>query len=424
MTGAVPNTSWLAGCIALDEKGFIKTGPGSRRRRSRGGGVAAGAPAAPLRDEPPRNLRRGRRAREQRQACRRGGGRGIGLRPARPQGARRVVKGGGGGGPTVGRAGARRRPKSTRPEGESGLPRPPRGAPAAPPPRSPGRQAHGDEGRNRLREEYADPPANVVAGGPFLRIRRGTRDDRDPALKGPPTGPSVVNAAFVTFRGTVVRLEKGAALTILDGRTGKERRVLLAKDAVVPQGIKQGDSSAVRVPLEEGSGARAADRVELQKTPAASGKEVEVRAGAAAGDPLTGQRPPSRHSFDIRYRPRPTSGSPRRRAAGCPASTARSHKRPRPPDPDRGPCGGVAPLPTTPVPSTTSGNRRGARRRDHPRRRPFPPLRSPPFSRPPPPPPPAAPRPGGPAAPRPRSRDGRASSRRRDERLHKPQAPS
>ncbi len=27
MTGAVPNTSWLGGCVALDEKGFIKTGP-------------------------------------------------------------------------------------------------------------------------------------------------------------------------------------------------------------------------------------------------------------------------------------------------------------------------------------------------------------------------------------------------------------
>jgi thioredoxin reductase (NADPH) len=28
MTGAVPNTAWLGGCIALDEKGFVKTGPG------------------------------------------------------------------------------------------------------------------------------------------------------------------------------------------------------------------------------------------------------------------------------------------------------------------------------------------------------------------------------------------------------------
>jgi thioredoxin reductase (NADPH) len=27
MAGAVPNTHWLVGCVALDEKGFIKTGP-------------------------------------------------------------------------------------------------------------------------------------------------------------------------------------------------------------------------------------------------------------------------------------------------------------------------------------------------------------------------------------------------------------
>lgn len=27
MTGAAPNTAWLAGCVALDDKGFIKTGP-------------------------------------------------------------------------------------------------------------------------------------------------------------------------------------------------------------------------------------------------------------------------------------------------------------------------------------------------------------------------------------------------------------
>ena len=84
-----------------------------------------------------------------------------------------------------------------------------------------------------------------------------------------PTGPAVVDAAFVTFRGAVVRVEKGAAITILDGRTGKERRVLLAKGAVVPEGIKPGDAVAMRVPLEEGSGARTADRVELQKTPSA-----------------------------------------------------------------------------------------------------------------------------------------------------------
>jgi thioredoxin reductase (NADPH) len=27
MTGANPNTDWLDGCVALDRKGFIKTGP-------------------------------------------------------------------------------------------------------------------------------------------------------------------------------------------------------------------------------------------------------------------------------------------------------------------------------------------------------------------------------------------------------------
>jgi thioredoxin reductase (NADPH) len=27
MTGAAPNTGWLGGCIMLDEKGFVKTGP-------------------------------------------------------------------------------------------------------------------------------------------------------------------------------------------------------------------------------------------------------------------------------------------------------------------------------------------------------------------------------------------------------------
>ena len=27
MTGAEPNTGWLRGCVALDDKGFVKTGP-------------------------------------------------------------------------------------------------------------------------------------------------------------------------------------------------------------------------------------------------------------------------------------------------------------------------------------------------------------------------------------------------------------
>jgi hypothetical protein len=27
MTGADPNSGWLKGCVALDAKGFVKTGP-------------------------------------------------------------------------------------------------------------------------------------------------------------------------------------------------------------------------------------------------------------------------------------------------------------------------------------------------------------------------------------------------------------
>ena len=36
MTGAVPSTSWLDGCLALDEKGFIKTGPDLTREELTG----------------------------------------------------------------------------------------------------------------------------------------------------------------------------------------------------------------------------------------------------------------------------------------------------------------------------------------------------------------------------------------------------
>ena len=42
MIGAVPNTEWLAGCVVLDEKGFVKTGPDLSREEL----VAAGWPLA------------------------------------------------------------------------------------------------------------------------------------------------------------------------------------------------------------------------------------------------------------------------------------------------------------------------------------------------------------------------------------------
>ena len=47
MTGAVPNTRWLEGCVALDAQGFIKTGAGSVAGRSGRRALAAG-PALPI----------------------------------------------------------------------------------------------------------------------------------------------------------------------------------------------------------------------------------------------------------------------------------------------------------------------------------------------------------------------------------------
>ena len=52
MTGAVPNTAWLSGCIALDENGFVKTGPDLVAGRTRDSEVAAHTTAVSARNEP------------------------------------------------------------------------------------------------------------------------------------------------------------------------------------------------------------------------------------------------------------------------------------------------------------------------------------------------------------------------------------
>src|SRR5262249_48608332 len=52
MTGGVPNTEWLQDCVALDEKGFVRTGPdlhvegGGSGGGSGGSGSSAGAGAS------------------------------------------------------------------------------------------------------------------------------------------------------------------------------------------------------------------------------------------------------------------------------------------------------------------------------------------------------------------------------------------
>ena len=59
--GADPASGWLSGCAALDRSGFVLT---DRARRTGGPGRPVGdarQAAAPLRDEPPRDVRRRRR---------------------------------------------------------------------------------------------------------------------------------------------------------------------------------------------------------------------------------------------------------------------------------------------------------------------------------------------------------------------------
>ena len=70
MTGAVPNTGWLSGCLALDDKGFIKTGPDSVAGRSGRGELAADTPAVPPGNEPPGRVCGGRCSWRQHQARR------------------------------------------------------------------------------------------------------------------------------------------------------------------------------------------------------------------------------------------------------------------------------------------------------------------------------------------------------------------
>ena len=87
MTGAVPTTRWLAGCIALDAHGFIKTGPdlvpGGGGRRA----VATRPGAPPPRNESAWRVRSRRRPGRQYQAGGVGGGGGLDCRRLRASGA-------------------------------------------------------------------------------------------------------------------------------------------------------------------------------------------------------------------------------------------------------------------------------------------------------------------------------------------------
>ena len=90
MIGAQPNSAWLGDCVALDDKGFVKTGTDLHDGRLGSHALAGDAHALPLRDEPASRVRRRRRSLRKRQAGRVRSRRGLGVRAACPSRAGRV----------------------------------------------------------------------------------------------------------------------------------------------------------------------------------------------------------------------------------------------------------------------------------------------------------------------------------------------
>jgi hypothetical protein len=104
-----------------------------------------------------------------------------------------------------------------------------------------------------------------------------------PAAPGPavPAGPAVVGAAYVTVRGTMKTYTKNA-ITILE-KSGRERKVPLAPRALVYEGLKPGDEVVLRIPFDEGTDCRTADRVERPPAPRAPPKSKFSQAQSTGG---------------------------------------------------------------------------------------------------------------------------------------------
>ena len=88
MTGADPSTGWLDGCVALDDKGFIKTGPALSADDLAAAGWPLERDPHLLETSLSRRVRGRRRARRQHQARGIGGGRGVDRGVVRAPGAR------------------------------------------------------------------------------------------------------------------------------------------------------------------------------------------------------------------------------------------------------------------------------------------------------------------------------------------------
>ncbi len=140
-----------------------------------------------------------------------------------------------------------------------------------------GRVLQGEPARRAARNTVAPsgawmPEAAPAMGGLYL-------PPPPPPVSGP-VGPALVEAAFLTLRGTLSSLDKGLAVTIVD-RNGRSRTIPLARGARVDPGLRAGEIVAVRIPLEDDPANKAAYRVERQKpSPTAAPKSKFSQAQA------------------------------------------------------------------------------------------------------------------------------------------------
>ncbi len=124
-----------------------------------------------------------------------------------------------------------------------------------------------------------DRYAPVSSSAPDLYGGMGTYAP-PPSRASAPTGPALVEASYLTIRGTVTAYTKGRSVAILD-RNGRARTIPLLEGAGVYEGLKVGDSVSLRVPVEESGSCNAADRVERQKAPVAALPSKFSMGGAA-----------------------------------------------------------------------------------------------------------------------------------------------
>jgi hypothetical protein len=96
-----------------------------------------------------------------------------------------------------------------------------------------------------------------------------------------PSGPAVVNAAYLSLRGTVKAYEKGVSITVVEA-DGHERTVKLAAKASVYDGLAAGDKVVLRIPLQKPADGKSTDRISRQKPPKAPPKSKFTQAQSPA----------------------------------------------------------------------------------------------------------------------------------------------